>query len=231
MADNDGWGAMAPRLEELARELTDARDVEATLEGILRVALQLTPCDIASVSLRRQGDIETTAATDTIAEVAHNRQRELGEGPCLDVQWGDSGLNIVYDLADEDRWPQWSPVARELGLGSLLAVKLFTRDRTVGALDLYSSSARDYDEDDILSARMVAERVSASIGHAQEQETLWEAVDARHQIGQAQGILMERFQIGADTAFAVMRRYSQEKNKKVRDVAADIIEQRTLPAD
>jgi len=229
VADNSDWGAMAARLEQLSRELTDAHDVEATLEGILRVALQLAPCDIASVSLRRQRDIETTYATDRIAELAHDRQRELGEGPCLDVEWGDDGLSIVPDLADEDRWPRWSPRARELGLRSLLAVKLFTRERTVGALDLYSSTLRDYEEDDIFSARMIAERVSVSLGHAQEQETLWEAVRARHEIGQAQGILMERFQINADTAFAVMRRYSQEKNRKLRDVATDVIERRSLP--
>jgi GAF domain-containing protein len=222
---------MAPRLEQLARELADAQDVDTTLEGALRVAVQLAPCDLASVSVRRQREIETTAATDGTAEEAHNRQRELGEGPCLDVEWGDDGLLIVPDLADEDRWPRWSVAARELGLRSLLAVKLFTREQTVGALDLYSTTLRRYDEDDILSARMIAERVSASLGHAREQETLWEAVHTRHEIGQAQGILMERFQVSADTAFAVMRRYSQEKNQKLRDVAADVVRERSLPGE
>jgi GAF domain-containing protein len=201
------------------------------LEGVLRVVVQLAPCDIASVSLRRQRDIETTAATDAVAELVHDRQRELGEGPCLDVEWSEDGLTIVPDLADENRWPRWSVVARELGLRSLLAVKLFTREHTVGALDLYSATLRRYDEDDILSARMIAERVSASLGHAREQETLWEAVQARHEIGQAQGILMERFQISAGTAFAVIRRYSQERNQKVRDVAADVVAQRSLPGE
>ena len=231
MSEGSDWSTIAWRLEELARDLGDATDVDDTLRGALRLAIEFTPCDVASVEMHRDHDIETMAASDPVAEKAHELQLEFGEGPCLQVKWDDEGVNVVTKIADEQRWPRWAHEAQKLGLESLLAVRLFTRQGTVGALDLYSHERRDYHFDDILTARIVAARVSAAIASARREENLWAAVDSRHSIGIAQGILMERYGINADQAFGVLRRYSQESNQKLRSIAQGVIDHRRLPDD
>ena len=232
MRDNNDWAAMALRLEQLASELVEVHDAGDTMDGVLKLAVNLAPCDVASVSLRHnRGKLETTAASDPVAERAHEIQQELGEGPCIEVAWDDEGIHVVPDITDTTRWARWSDEAKHLGLGSLLAIRLFTSKQTIGALDLYSFERRDYDTDDILVARLVAARVSAVLANLRHEETLWEAIDSRHQVGMAQGILMERYKLSADQAFAVMRRYSQEQNRKLRVLAEDIVEKRALPGD
>jgi GAF domain-containing protein len=231
MAQDDQWKETALRLEELSRDLAEVHDVEESLEGALRVAVELGPCDIASVSLRRaSGEIETTAASHPVAARSHEIQQRLGQGPCIEVDWGDSDLHVVSNIADEDRWPQWVPEAESLGLRSMLAVRLFTSRQTVGALDLYSRSRRSYDEDDILTARLIAARVSSALAEMRHEESLWQAIDARHDVGIAQGLLMERFGIDRNQAFGVLRRYSQESHRKLREVAHEVVNTRRLPA-
>jgi len=231
VGDQGDWARMALRMENLAAELVDVHDVDDTLDGVLKLAVWIAPCDVASVSLRHgEGKkVETTAASDPVAQRAHELQQELGEGPCLDVVWDEEGVNVVPDVGDTKRWPRWSAHAAELGLSSLIAVRLFTREQTIGALDLYSHRRQDYDTDDVLAARVVATRVSTVLARAQHEKTLWEAIDSRHQIGQAQGILMERYNLSADQAFAVLRRYSQEQNRKLRAVADEVVNTRNLP--
>ena len=230
MGEQGDWARMALRMENLASELVDVRDVEDTLDGVLKLTVWMAPCDVASVSLRHGGGkVETTAASDPVAQRAHELQQELGEGPCLDVVWDEEGVNVVPNLADSSRWPRWSDHASELGLSSMIAVRLFTREQTIGALDLYSYERQDYDTDDVLAAPVVAARVSSVLARAQHEQTLWEAIDSRHQIGQAQGILMERYNLSADQAFAVLRRYSQEQNRKLRMVANEVVNTRHLP--
>ncbi len=232
MGESGEWPAMALRLEQLAGELVDVHDVGDTLDGVLQLAVDLAPCDVASVSLRHgKGELETTAASDPVAGRAHELQQELGEGPCVEVVWDESGVNVVPDMSNTQRWPHWGSKAANLGLSSLLAVRLFTSRHTIGALDLYSRERREYDTDDVLAARVIAARVSAALASVQHEETLWEAIDARHQVGQAQGMLMERYGLSADQAFGVLRRYSQEQNRKLRLVAQDVITTRTLPGD
>lgn len=232
MSEDTDWAQMTLRLEQLARDLADLRDVEDTLEGAVKLATELAPCDVASVSLRRaHARIETTAASDPVADKAHERQQELGEGPCVETLWDDNDLFVVTDIIHDERWPHWGPEAEKLGLSSLLAVKLFTNEQTVGALDLYSFEPREYDGEDVLAARVVAARVSAALASARREETLQEAMDARNQIGQAQGILMERYGLSAGQAFAVLRRYSQEQNRKLRHIAQELIAKRDLPDD
>lgn len=230
MGEQGDWARMALRMENLAAELVDAHTVDDTLDGVLKLAVWIAPCDVASVSVRHgRGKLETTAASDPVAQQAHELQQQLGEGPCLDVVWDEEGVNVLPDLADSRRWPRWARHASELGLSSMIAVRLFTREQTIGALDLYSHRRQDYDTDDLLAARVVAARVSTVLARAKHEKTLWEAIDSRHQIGQAQGILMERYNLSADQAFAVLRRYSQEQNRKLRVVANEVVGTRHLP--
>jgi GAF domain-containing protein len=134
----------------------------------------------------------------------------------------------VTDTLEEVRWPSWAKVVSDLGIRSALGVPLHARDRMIGALNLYSNEPNFFGEEEIAVAHIFGRHASVALSAATEQEGLTTAVDARNIIGQAQGILMERFDVDADSAFAALRRYSQHKNVKLRVVAQNVIEDRSF---
>ena len=96
-------------------------------------------------------------------------------------------------------------------------------------LELFNSEPFAFDDDDIAVAHILARHASVAVGTARQEETLWQAIDARKLIGQAQGILMERFGLDGDRAFAVLQRYSQDNNVKLREVARRLVDTGLLP--
>ena len=111
----------------------------------------------------------------------------------------------------------------------MLSVRMYTDDETMGTLNAYSLKPDAFDVDDQAVAHILARHAAVALGNARKIENLWLAVDARKRIGQAQGILMERFDLTADQAFAVLLRYSQDNNVKLRVVADRLVETRELP--
>ncbi len=118
---------------------------------------------------------------------------------------------------------------RERGVVSVLDVPMYVSDRTVGVLCLYSSRTDGFDPDDEAVAQVLARHAAVALATARHEEALAKAVDARKLVGQAMGILMERYNLDSDQAFAVLRRYSQDTNTKLHLIARHLIETRTLP--
>jgi AmiR/NasT family two-component response regulator len=108
---------------------------------------------------------------------------------------------------------------------------LFTDHRVLGALNLYYESVVDFSEDEVEVAKVVAAHASVALAKIRSERDLWRAIDSRHLIGQAQGILMERFKIGPEKSFSVLRRYSQQHNMKLHQVAGSLVKTGRLPAD
>lgn len=219
----------AEEFAELALALHD-ETVEETVEKVLEFTLKAVGCDFAGVIFVHHKDsIETAAATDPIVAKLDAIQIEVGEGP--DVSVLDDRLSvIVSDTWTERRWPLWAERVREVGLRSLLSVRMYTDDETIGTLNAYSRTPDAFDIDDQGVAHVLARHAAVALRTARKVENLWLAVDARKRIGQAQGILMERFDLNADQAFSVLLRYSQDNNVKLREVADRLVETRELPA-
>jgi hypothetical protein len=167
------------------------------------------------------------AAADDRVTKADRSQYALREGPCLDAVY-TGGVFRVEGLAADSRWPQWTPRATELGLGALLAVHLYT-DTSLGALNLYSERPREYDELDVEVAKVVAAHVSVVLAHTRKTQDLWRAIDTRNLIGQAQGVLMARYSLTPERAFAVLRRYSQARHTRLAAVAEELTSTGHLP--
>ena len=221
-------GMNASSFAEIARLLDAEPGVENTVERIALLAREMVSCDYAGVTLlHAHGRLETAVATHEAVEKCDALQYEYGEGPCLQAIWSQDTF-IVDDLTRDSRWPRWGPEAARLGLRSILAVRLFSHGETHGALNLYGSAPRQFDDDDVALAHIFATHASIAFATAREQEDLRRAIDSRHLIGQAQGILMERFDIDADRAFDVLRRYSQDRNIKLRLIAEQIVAGRRL---
>lgn len=214
---------------EIARLLEAEPNLDSTLCKITLTAKRTLACDHAGITLRRRRtEMETVAATHEVIEKADALQHEFGEGPCLQPVWSH-GSFVVDDLTAERRWPRWTPMAVQLGLRSILAIQLTTSTRVHGALNLYATSPRRFDADDIAIAHIYATHASIALSAERREEQLRRAMDARHVIGQAQGILMERFDIDADRAFEVLHRYSNDRNVKLRAIAQHVIDNRALP--
>lgn len=218
----------AEEFAELALSLHD-ETVEETVEKILGFTLKAIGCDYAGVIfVHGKHNIETAAATHPIVAKLDAMQMEVGEGP--DVSVLESRLSvIVSDTRTETRWPTWAAHVAESGIRSLLSVRMYTDDETMGTLNAYSLRPDAFDIDDQAVAHVLARHAAVALGNARKIENLWMAVDARKRIGQAQGILMERFDLTADQAFAVLLRYSQDNNVKLRTVADRLVETRELP--
>lgn len=215
---------------EMALDLHAEPTTERTVERIAAYAKIATNCDEAGIMLvHARNRIETAAATAKCVGDSHNLQIRHDEGPCLDAI-DNPGSIIANNTATDSRWPKWGPAVAELGIRSALCVGLETHDRRYGSLNLYSNTVNAFVADDLAVAEIFARHASVALAAAHNEEGLQLAVDARKLIGLAQGILMERFNIDADRAFAVLRRFSQQHNVKLRDVAEQVVESRRLPS-
>lgn len=214
---------------QMALDLHDEPTAERTIERIADYARIATSCDDAGIMLvHARNQIETAAATSQRVGESHNLQIVHDEGPCLDAIEGEA-IYQSCDVGNDPRWLKWGPSVAELGIRSVLSVRLETRARRYGSLNLYADRVDAFDEDDVAVATIFVRHAAVALANAHNEEGLQVAIDARKLIGQAQGILMERFDIDADRAFDFLRRQSQAHNVKLRYVAEWVVEHRNSP--
>jgi GAF domain-containing protein len=216
----------------LAIELHDAPGVEETVDAVVQFALQALSCTYAGVALYTRGSrAEIAAVTDPVVADVFELQISSDNGPLVTAM-RERATVLIRDTGAEDRWPEWAAKVAALGVRSVLDVPLTTGDgarQTVGVLGLYSPEPDAFSADDEAIAHILARHASVAVASARHEETMAQAVDARKLVGQAMGILMERFDVDGDRAFAILKRYSQDTNTKLRDVAQQLIDTRKLP--
>ncbi len=221
-------------LSAFSRQLADLHQAHngehETLEAIVEFATQTLGCNYAGVMLASRDRVVSAAVTDPIVEQADHLQYGLQDGPCLTaIRAGH--VEIIQDTAASTRWPTWGRRAADIGVRSSISVQLAYSDsgRTLGSLNAYQGHIRDYDSTDVEVAEILARYASVALARSRRDEAVQDALTKRTSIGQAQGILMERYAITGDQAFAVLRRYSQANNQRLRDVAAHVVSDHGLP--
>ncbi len=222
-------------LEDALAAATRAMDVAETPEAVLEVAVgwatTLVPgCEMAGVTLRRRrGRLESMAPSNPAVAESDALQHELREGPCVDAVT-DAPVIASDDAARDQRWPRWGPaVAERFGFHAMLSVRLASNDRVHGALNLYALEPDAFDAYAVDVATLLATHVSVALRSALAHEDLRLAVDSRLRIGQAQGILMERYSLDVARAFELLSRVSQQRNVRLIELADHVVEHRTLP--
>jgi GAF domain-containing protein len=221
--------ATAAEFADLAVRLHEEPTIVETVELVVQYALKAVDCQYAGVMLVRAGKrVETAASTHPLVEKLDQIQLECGEGPGIDVL-GDRLTIRVADTAVDRRWESWARSVAQHGIRSVLSARMSTGVTDVGTLNLFHREPDAFDPDDEAVAALLGRHAAVALASAQRAENLWLAIDARKLVGQAQGILMERFDLSADQAFAVLLRYSQDKNIKLRDVAQLLVARRALP--
>lgn len=218
----------------IARQLQAESSPEKTRERVTRAAVTTVEgCDHAAISIiRRRGGIETVSATDDVAPQVDAIQYATGQGPCLDTIF-EQQICVIEDLAADGRWPEFSHRAfEETGVRSMLSYRLFVQDDTIGALNLYSRRQAAFDEQAVAVGTVLAAHASIALSAAREREYAEQMADAlrtSREIGMAMGVLMGRSGVTEDEAFTRLRRASQHLHRKLREVAAEVVETGQLP--
>ncbi len=204
---------------------------DETLSLVTRSAKRcILGVDSVSISVKdHHGVFKTLAATDELSCDGDSAQYELGEGPCVDAA---NGEEIVFSsrIDDDRRYPQYGPRGAELGVASQLALEMYADDRHFGGLNLYSRTAAVFDEEARSIADLFARQGAVAMGYAATVGDLNQALASRKVIGQAMGIVSERYSVDETSAFDFLTRLSQTGNLKLRVVAAEIVEAANMKA-
>jgi GAF domain-containing protein len=183
-------------------------------------------CEVADIMFIRQGGMTTPVSTDEIALALDRAQADAGEGPCV-LAARKEPIVLSNDLANDDRWPDFAARAGEMGIRSALSYQLFLRrnpgDR-FGALNLYGTRTGAFDDESVALGEVFAAHCATVLASAIAQEGFRMALESRDVIGQAKGVLMARHNITATRAFELLRRVSQERNVKLRELARMVAE-------
>jgi GAF domain-containing protein len=218
---------LAESITAAARSMNEPLSLEETLQRIVEVARDSVPgFDAVGIStVDKHGKAQTRAKTGELVDVLDAVQYGLGEGPCVDTLRG-ADVVIASRIRHDQRWPRYVPQAIGEGLRSQLAVRLFLANhRTVGGINFYSTFADEVDHEAESIASLFAEHAAIALTNAGHRENLNRALHSRKVVGQAIGILMERYGLHEDQAFAFLVRASSTKNTKLRDVAQELVDQ------
>jgi GAF domain-containing protein len=213
----------------LGAVLLSDHSLDEVLQHALRLASQSLPSVTeASISLTRDGTVFTSNATDLLAVKADQAQYDT-DGPCV-LAIRSAEQHHVRVPGDTEQWPEFSAVVVDAGLRSVLSTPLQTGEETIGALNLYSSSIEGFDPSEQRLATEFARHASILLGNAIAYSTttaladdLQKALVTRETIGIATGLLMAERPRSRQDAFDVLRRASQRENRKLRDIADDLV--------
>ncbi len=221
---------MAEMFGEVARSLAANEGQQATLTKIVHLAVEhLESCDFAGISLVEGRKITSPASSNDLPRIVDSIQSEVGEGPCLDAI-KEHEVFQTGDLAAEERWPRFATRAyEETGVRSILSLRLFVEEDTMGALNLYSTAPDAFDESDVALGTVFAVHASVAMSAARREDHLEQKAQSRDVIGRAKGILMARSGASDDDAFAMLKAASQRMNVKLRVIAEQIVEQKPPP--
>lgn len=209
------------------RDIAPAR----VLDEVTRSAVDvLQPVDYAAVTLVRKrhrespAELESTAATSPTAQLFDTLQHDLHDGPCFEAIWQERTVRID-DMAAERRWPRLTAATLErTPIRSTLSIQLYIQQRELGALNLHSRTAHAFDEDTEDVATVLATHAAIALSTARRGEEFRSALASRDIIGQAKGMIMERYKVDAVRAFDMLRQLSQESNTPVADIAARLVQ-------
>jgi GAF domain-containing protein len=229
----NGQSDIGQAIAAAARSISHSQSLDQTLQAIVQVARESVPGfeQVGISTLSKDGKIETRAATGDLVHELDKLQDDLGEGPCVDTLRELDVVSVPHVRHDQ-RWPRYVPAAAKLGLRSQLGVRLFLDDKgTLGGLNLYSTVSDEVSPEAEAIAELFAAHAAIALGNARERQNLNEALQSRKVIGQAVGMLMERYDMNEERAFAFLVRASSHSNIKLRDIAQELVDQRNAERD
>ncbi|WP_203800129.1 GAF and ANTAR domain-containing protein [Mycobacterium heckeshornense] len=227
-------GAAAPdpatvfaALAEIIYQGSDPSDVYAAI--CVAATLIVPGCDHASLLLRRNGGYVTVGASDRIAQQIDDLELSVGDGPCLDAIEEETP-QIEPDLTTPSQWPELAArLVAETPVRGAMGFRILVDRRKTGALNLFSDTANRFNTESAGRAIVLAAFASVAINaiaQGEDAATLRRGLLSNREIGKAIGMLMLLHKFSEREAFDLLRRYSQDLNIKLADVARAVIENR-----
>jgi hypothetical protein len=222
---------LASRLATLAT-LTEGTDVEQAMLRIVDLSKEFLPVIGVSVTVREDGRDFTFVASNELVRDLDERQYD-NDGPCTEALRDDVEI-ASHELATEVRWPTWTALARDAGIGSMLSIPL-PNTGLPAVMNMYGVSAHGLDGEDVATLTAVTAAHAGALLHNAEAYSgavakagqLSEAMRSRAGIEQAKGALMAMLAVDESTAWAYLVKLSQHRNDKLRNVAANILREAT----
>ena len=219
----------AARFGDLTHLVVTDDPLDTTLRRVVDLAAkEIDGCDIAGITLMRDGNPVTAAFTDSVAPEIDVAQYATGSGPCLEA-FHTNRTRRIDDTRTDARWPDFALAAAEHGVVSTVSVPLVVGANALGALNLYARTANAFAGDD--SSTVFALQASVVVANAQAfwaaqdlADQLENALESRAVIEQAKGVLLARTGCSLDEAFDRLRIASQNQNRKLRDIAAEVVQ-------
>lgn len=172
----------------------------------------------------RDGRVRTPSSTDRYATLLDEIQQRHKEGPCLSAAWEHHTIRI-NDMPVEKRWPYYTRDAlRETPIRSVISFQLFADHHSMGALNFYADAPRAFDDDAAETGYVLASHTAVAWSLVRRDAQFRSALASRDIIGQAKGMIMERFTIDAVQAFELLKRLSQSTNTPLAVVARQLVE-------
>jgi hypothetical protein len=241
MALTDDLGP--PRGDEGHDVLRDAEvdaEVGPLLEIIVKAARDRVPGmeHVGVFRLDRFGGVRTLAVTSDFARDLDALQHRVGEGPALDLR--EARLVAVPQIRHDPRWPAYAAAASAAGLQAQLTIRVAVDDHdtdhdtdkdtdqdTVAGLSLYSTGTADIHPDAGAVAELFAGHAAVALGHDRGRSGLTEALSSREVVGQATGIIADRYGMTQERAFAFLVRAASQSNMPLREIAHELVDRRT----
>ena len=211
-------------MESLPRAFARPVPIDDLLAGVTAAAVDLIEgADCADVLVVWESeDFRSLAATRQLAIDVDDLQERFREGPCLDAAEGDAFVRCD-DLHEDPRWPRFAKGAIAAGVHAMMSFQLYTHDNRKGALNLFGLQPGVFTaKDQAVGAMLATHAATALIAHDRERQ-FQSALASRDAIGQAKGMIMERFAVDATRAFELLKKLSQDTNTPLVDIAAGLV--------
>ncbi|MFI8567042.1 ANTAR domain-containing protein [Rhodococcus sp. NPDC078407] len=226
-------GEYADALDAVKVMLLQGRELSVILQAVCtEVVSAVAGADMAGITVLEEcgRHPETTASTDPRVHDVDADQYRADEGPCLEAARTRTMVRVRVSEA-ADRWPTFASNVADIGIASYLSAPLTVDNKHLGALNIYSYSDHGFSDVDEALVRLFVTAIEAAVWISRratsaedEVEGLTTAMKTRAAIEQAKGVIMALRGCTADEAFAIMATQSQQRNIKVADIAASIIE-------
>jgi hypothetical protein len=224
-----GLSRLALELAELIRRLQrpEPADIDTVLSDLTKSALESLPAaQYAGITIAtRDGEVRTAAATGEFPKLLDEIQKRHGAGPCLSAAWERQMIKIDDVAADDNRWLGYCRDAiRETPVRSSVSFQLFADHQTMSALNFFAEQPYSFDDAATELALVAATHVAVAWNMVRRDLQFRSALESRDIIGQAKGMLMERFKIDAVQAFELLKRLSQNSNTALASIARQLVE-------
>ena len=220
-------GGLIREVAELVQSLQEPdTDVDTVLSELTESAVTAVPgAQYAGITVAsREGKVRTASSTNRYPTLLDDIQQRHDEGPCLSAAWEQHMIRID-DMMTEHRWPAYCSAAiEETPIRSIMSFQMFADHQNMAALNFYAERPNAFDDDAVELGLIMATHTALAWNLVRRNQQFQSALASRDIIGQAKGMVMERFKIDAVQAFELLKRLSQNSNTPVAVVARQLVE-------